>query len=150
MIKILKSITILLSIVMFITVVLGVFYRYVLRAPLFWSSELSTYLFMWSTMLGAYYACVENSHVRMSYLVEKLGTKARGVVSIIENILVLLFVLVLVKSGTEQAILNIDILTPSLRISLFFPYLCIPVASTLIGLETMKNIIKEIKIITKR
>ena len=46
------------------SVVLGVFYRYVLRSPLAWDHEVATYLLVWFTLLGAFYVHLEDGHVR--------------------------------------------------------------------------------------
>ena len=56
----------------------GVFARYVLDAPLIWSDELASNIFLWLAMLGAAVALQRGSHMRLSYLVERLPPGGAG------------------------------------------------------------------------
>ena len=50
----------------------GVISRYVFNAPLTWSDELASILFLWLAMLGAVIALRRGEHMRLSTLVNRL------------------------------------------------------------------------------
>ncbi len=54
----------------------GVVARYVFHAPLIWSDELASIVFLWLAMLGAAIALQRGSHMRLSYLVDRLPPAA--------------------------------------------------------------------------
>ena len=88
-----------MGVAMFITVILGVFFRYVLNNPLAWTSEVATYLLIWSALTGTYYVQQENAHVRMTFIVDRLSGRPCRIVNIIGNIAVLMFLAVMGKDG---------------------------------------------------
>src|SRR5258707_1088457 len=55
----------------------GVVARYVLHAPLIWSDELASILFLWLAMLGAVVAFRRSEHMRMTALVASAGPRLR-------------------------------------------------------------------------
>jgi hypothetical protein len=55
----------------------GVTARYVFHAPLVWSDELASILFLWLSMLGAVVALRRGEHMRMTGLVTRVGPQAR-------------------------------------------------------------------------
>ena len=50
----------------------GVLSRYVFRAPLIWSDELASILFLWLTMLGAVLALHRGTHMRLTAFTARL------------------------------------------------------------------------------
>src|SRR5271170_1493625 len=56
----------------------GVISRYVLHAPLIWSDELASMLFLWLAMLGAVVAFRRSEHMRMTALVASAGPRLRA------------------------------------------------------------------------
>ena len=53
----------------------GVAARYVFHTPLIWSDELASIVFLWLAMFGAAIALQRGSHMRLSYLVDRLPTR---------------------------------------------------------------------------
>ena len=56
----------------------GVVARYVFDAPLVWSDELASILFLWLAMLGAVIALRRDEHMRMTAAVATLRPPARA------------------------------------------------------------------------
>ena len=56
----------------------GVVSRYVFTAPLTWSDELASVLFLWLAMLGAVIALRRGEHMRLSTLVNRLAPPRRS------------------------------------------------------------------------
>ena len=55
----------------------SVVFRYGLDAPLYWSDELATILFLWLGMLGAVVGLGRGQHMRMTALINRAGPHAR-------------------------------------------------------------------------
>lgn len=134
---ILRTLIVVMGASMFVTVVLGVFFRYVLNKPLAWTTEVATYLLIWSTLVGTYYVQQENAHVRVAFVVDKLSDRPRRIVNIIGNIAVLVFLVVMGKEGWLLAMRMARIRTPALRISMSIPFLSIPVAAFLMAVPCL-------------
>ena len=56
----------------------GVVARYVLEAPLVWTDETASILFLWLAMLGAVVALRRNEHMRMTAVVGMVGPATRA------------------------------------------------------------------------
>jgi len=69
--------------------------RYVFRYSFSWSEEIVRYVFIWFTMIGASYAIKERNHICIDVLTNILPPKARRVVLIIGEILLLAILLFL-------------------------------------------------------
>ncbi|WP_338564826.1 TRAP transporter small permease [Erwinia sp. E_sp_W01_6] len=63
------------AIILFETVLLamGVFARYVLHSPIFWSDELALILFAWLSMFGAVLALRNAQHMKLGFIVDKFS-----------------------------------------------------------------------------
>lgn len=75
-----------------ISVILGVFYRYILKSPLSWVEEFSRLNFIWSTFIGACVAARRKEHIKVTIFSDKLSVKSRAVHNVIIYILSLIFV----------------------------------------------------------
>ena len=94
----------------------GVVARYVFDAPLTWSDELASILFLWLAMLGAVIALRRNEHMRLTTLVHRLAPRARGRVELFARLVVIGFVLEIVWPAYEYFDSQWDIRTPALEI----------------------------------
>jgi len=56
----------------------GVTARYVFHAPIIWSDELASILFLWLSMLGAVIALRRGEHMRMTGLVSRVKPELRA------------------------------------------------------------------------
>ena len=65
----------LLSIVMTVTVLAGVFFRYIVRAPLGWSEELSRYLMIWMALLSVALCIWRHEHVGVTMFIRRIETE---------------------------------------------------------------------------
>ncbi len=55
----------------------GVMARYVFQAPLVWSDELASILFLWLAMLGSVIALQRSEHMRLTAVVSRMSPAAR-------------------------------------------------------------------------
>ena len=99
-----------------VVLLVGVVSRYVFNAPLTWSDELASILFLWLAMFGAVIALRRGEHMRLTTLVNRLSPNARGWVNLFARLVVIAFVLVIVWPAYEHFDAQWDIRTPALEI----------------------------------
>ncbi|MBU2552583.1 MAG: TRAP transporter small permease [Proteobacteria bacterium] len=73
LLRVLKFLTGLTFAAVVLSIILGIFYRYVLKSPLSWVEEFSRLNFIWTTFLGACVATRLKEHLRIRIFSEKLG-----------------------------------------------------------------------------
>ena len=94
----------------------GVVARYVFNAPLTWSDELASILFLWLAMLGAVIALRRGEHMRLTTLVKLLPPAGRKYAELGAQLLVAAFVLEILLPAYEYFGDQADITTPALEI----------------------------------
>ena len=94
----------------------GVVARYVFNAPLTWSDELASILFLWLAMLGAVIALRRGEHMRLTTLVKLLPPAKRNYAELGAQLLVAAFVLEILLPAYEYFGDEADITTPALEI----------------------------------
>ena len=78
---------VMIFIVLFLSIMIQIFFRYVLNNPLSWPYELSVYSYAWITFIGSGLATRYGKHVRCDLLYGKLSRKTQLVVDISFDIL---------------------------------------------------------------
>ncbi|RYE28471.1 MAG: TRAP transporter small permease subunit, partial [Hyphomicrobiales bacterium] len=73
-----ETVAALLVVVEIVILGAGVMARYVFHAPLVWSDELASILFLWLSMLGAVVALRRGEHMRMTGLVSRVSPQTRA------------------------------------------------------------------------
>jgi TRAP-type C4-dicarboxylate transport system permease small subunit len=110
-------------------ILLQVFCRYFLGAPLIWPEELATILSIWLTFIGAGYVYKKNRHLMMGYLVEKFPAPMRSFIDSLTHIAVLIFCYYIIKGGLRLIPIQGRNLTPALRIPSSFYTLPVVISS---------------------
>ncbi|WP_207459275.1 TRAP transporter large permease subunit [Azospirillum sp. SYSU D00513] len=95
----------------------GVVARYVFHAPLIWSDELASILFLWLSMLGAVVALQRGEHMRMTGLVGRVGPGARALLETLAVTAPIAFLLMILHPAVDYAVEEQFIVTPALEIS---------------------------------
>ena len=108
---------------MTIVVLLGVFFRYVVRMPLSWTEELSRYLMIWAASLAISLGIKGNDHVGLTILVDTAKSK-------------------IVRVILETAIFFVTLIF--LAASVIYPLICTP--ASIFTIE-FSGIVKSSKII---
>ncbi|GGF81033.1 ABC transporter permease [Azorhizobium oxalatiphilum] len=94
----------------------GVVARYVFHAPIVWSDELASILFLWLAMLGAVVAFRRGEHMRMTAVAAKVNPRARAFLDLIAITSALAFIGMVFPHALEYAEEEVFILTPALEI----------------------------------
>ncbi len=121
---------------------LQVLMRYLFKSPLTWSEELVSYLFAWSSLLGACLVTGERGHMSISVVLEKMPASAQKVFAIFAEVTALVFsIVILVFGGVQIAKLTMGQMTSSLGVAVGVFYVLMPFAGILNATYAAINII---------
>ncbi len=120
----------------------GVTARYVFHAPLIWSDELASTVFLWLAMFGAAAALQRGSHMRLSYLVDRLPPAGRAVAEVLNAGVPLLFVILVFSASLDYAEDQGFIETPALGWSGLVRAAALPAGLLLIGLSAAVQLLR--------
>jgi len=90
-----------LTAVMTLAVVYEVVARYFFKRPTVWAVDLTEYALLYVTFLGAAWVLREGAHIRVEFLVERLGPRPRLALSTIISLVATGVVAVLMWKGIE-------------------------------------------------
>jgi TRAP-type C4-dicarboxylate transport system permease small subunit len=105
--------------------------RYVFNRSFIWAEELSQYLMVWVTFLGAGLALTQGRHVAVELAQDALPTVAARALRIGIALLILAFLAVLVVLGFQFVSFAWDQETPAMNIPFGIPYLAVPIGALL-------------------
>jgi TRAP-type transport system small permease protein len=131
--KIEKFIIIIFGSIMLVSVMLQVFFRYVIRTSVPWTEELSVISFLIMIFYGASLASYHNRHLGIKNLVNKLADSTYKIVWFIKNIIIILFlVTVMLVYSFPMVIEGLNQSYTITRVPLFYVFVQIPIFSILI------------------
>lgn len=137
--KVEKSILIVLMVGMLIFGFLQVFARFILKTPIGWSEELLTYSFTWCSFMGASMAIYSKSHFSVDLLMKKLPPALTRPITIFTWTLICLFSLFLLVMGYKLTAANSIQRMNILPISMLWAYLAVPVCGAFIFLHALEK-----------
>lgn len=100
----------------------NVFMRYALNSGFTLSEELSRWLFVWITFLGAVVALRSNAHLGTDMLVGKLGPAGKKFCMGLSLLLMLYCVWLLFKGALDQTIINLGSTSAVMEVSMAWFY----------------------------
>ena len=114
-----------------VILLIGVIARFVFQAPLVWSDELASALFLWLAMLGAVIASRRAVHMRMTAVVSAVSPGARAFLDATATLAGAAFLLVMLSPGLEYASDQAFITSPALSIPDVWRAAALPVGAAL-------------------
>jgi tripartite ATP-independent transporter DctM subunit len=120
----------------------GVVSRYFLNAPITWTDEAASILFLWLAALGAVVALRRGEHMRMTALVAKVSPSTRELLDTIGIAATLAYLLMVVHPAYEFAVEEAVVTTPSLEISNAWRVSALPVGLALMALMAAIRLVK--------
>ena len=121
----------------------GVLARYAFHAPLVWSDEVASILFLWLGMLGAAAALGDGSHLRMTTLVDRLPRASRPYAEAFALSVCVAFLALLLMPAWKYLQVESATITATLGISMLWRVLAMPVGvglMLLIALLRMRTV----------
>ena len=126
-----------------IVLLAGVIARFAFHAPLVWSDELASILFLWLAMLGAVVALRRGDHMRMTALVHGLHPGARAVLEAVATAACLAFLVLVVWPSWQYAADEAAITTPALGISNAWRAAALPIGLVLMAAFAMLRLLRD-------
>ena len=126
--------------------------RSVFNYSLSWTEELSRYIFIWQTWLGASIALKYNEHIKVELIFTFIKKeKVKRIIKFLANLIWFAFCLFLVFIGWKlaQSMISRNALSSGMRIPLAFIYISFPVSSLLVCLRLIPIILTDVKNINK-
>ena len=127
---------------MIMITLLGVFFRYIMLNPFEWTEELARLLMLCLSFLAINIALRKREHIAIKFLVQKLPNNISKVFDYFVDLLIGLFLIVLMKQGYFMATRTL-LTTSTLHISMFWPYLTVPIGASLTLLQLILNMTKK-------
>lgn len=147
--KIVKHVNSLILFSMFFVILLQVFYRKVIGAPLTWPEEIALLTMIWITFIGAYQSTYEDGHLKMSFIEDKLSERGKSIILIISKFIVISF-LAIANYWALPFIKNAGkVKLPITDLPMTIPYGIIWGALILMFIEVLLQIILEVKKISQ-
>jgi TRAP-type transport system small permease protein len=120
--KLLGALMVLSLLLMVVLVFANVVMRYGFNSGLTLSEELSRWLFVWMTFMGAVVALKEHGHLGTDALVSRLPARAQKICLLLSNLLMLLICWLIFKGGWEQVKINWGTTSAVMEISMAYFY----------------------------
>ena len=132
--SILEKILVVLFGIMILVITWQVFSRFVLNSPSSFTEELSTYILIWISLLGATYAFRKKSHIGIDILTNKLSEPFDKFSKyIIHFVNILFFSFVFVWGGLNLVMITLQLnqISASLQIKIGYIYFILPMSGLL-------------------
>ena len=116
-------------------VLFQVFSRYILGGSFSWTEEFARFALIWMTIVGAAYLNAKKEHLSMDFLYQKFSEPNKRKASILVEVLIFLFALMVMVIGGINLVyttLHLEQLSGTLRIPLGYVYAIMPVSGLLI------------------
>ena len=120
-----------IALILFMTVevIVGVFFRYALDAPIKWGEELARLIMVWAGLLGVSIALKDGEHIGLEMLVGRLSGRSLAVCNLAVHSLVGIFLAVLFLWGINISIAAWGTSLPALQIKWTWSHLAVPVSA---------------------
>jgi TRAP-type C4-dicarboxylate transport system permease small subunit len=90
---------------------------------------------IWALLLSATVLVRRDEHVRMDLIIQSLPPRVSKAIGLILSLAIFVFLLVYTVFGLEAALENLNVRDGSIRISMFWPLLIIPISGALMFLN---------------
>jgi tripartite ATP-independent transporter DctM subunit len=118
----------------------GVTARYVFHAPLVWSDELASILFLWLAMLGSVVALQRSEHMRLTAIMSGLSARAQARLAALALVSVVVFLVIMLPSAWDYAADEWFIETPALGIHNTWRAMAIPAGAGLMVVTALSQL----------
>lgn len=128
-------------------VFLNVILRYGFNTSFSMTEELSRYLFVWITFLGAILVFIEQSHIRITVFIDRLPIKIKYWVNIFTNSLMFYCCYLILLGAYQQMQLNLHNYSPISSIPTGINFLAVVLMSGFISILLLLNIVNTLLVL---
>ncbi len=117
--------------------------RYGFNSSISWASELTVYLFLWSTFFGAAYCFKKDAHISVDLLLTRVAPRTAKIMMVLTHTVTLLFLVAVAWYGYKYLLLEIDLDERSvdLEIPMWIPYSVVPIAFASAAFRVVEKIV---------
>jgi TRAP-type transport system small permease protein len=108
--------------VMVVMVFGNVVLRYGFNSGIALSEELSRWMFIWVTFLGAVVAIKEHGHLGTDMLVSRLSVTGKRICLVLGHLLMIYITWLFLQGSWQQAVINLDVHAPATELSVAIFY----------------------------
>ncbi len=122
---------------------LGILTRYIFKRPLSWPDELTTYLFIFMTFLGASASVKDNSELKVNALYERFPEWGFGL-DLLLHCVRLAVCIIFIVTGWNFVLVEYDMQTysPIIRIPVYLIFSMLPFLGLIMGIRTIECLMK--------
>ena len=119
--------------------------RYVFGNSLSWSEELARYLFVWQVWIGASYSARNRSHLRITFIKDRLASAARKKLEILVTVIWIAFAVFIAIRGFSLVarVYGFNQRSSALRMPMAYAHLAVPVGCSLMIIRLIENTVKD-------
>ena len=126
---------------MIITTTMQVIFRFFFQA-LSWSEEITRFLLVWSSLIGAAIAFKRGSHIAVTFVIERFPPALRKLAVVITHILGVIFFFIVLWYGIELMIEESTQTSPALNIPMPYIYSIYPIMGAVIILHLASGLME--------
>jgi TRAP-type C4-dicarboxylate transport system permease small subunit len=120
---------------LFILAMAQILFRYVLKISAPWTEEAARYVMIWMALLASGLAFKKGDHFNIDFVPSRISLRPRTVLGLSMSLIAGLFILCIIVWGIPFAKLGFFTISPGLQITLFLPYLAVPVGGVIMFLN---------------
>jgi TRAP-type C4-dicarboxylate transport system permease small subunit len=138
-----QGIGVVFLLIMFVSVLIQIFFRYVLRAPMTWTEEAARYSFIWTVLLGAAFAVRRKEHVVMEVMVKRFPANLQRYIAFALNAMIFISLIYLWPISWNFFYFMKNVSAPTLNISWGFLFFSAPLSIALMVVHTLIRFFKD-------
>lgn len=131
-----------LLMMMIVTVLANVFFRYVLAKPLIWGDEVASISFIWMAMLGSALAVDRHEHMKLTVVLPLLPERVARVAEVAGQALVCLLLLRLLPVAIEYAYEESFVRSPALGLPMSYRAAALPAGIGLMAVLAVISLLR--------
>jgi C4-dicarboxylate transporter DctQ subunit len=112
----------------------GAFMRYVVNSPITWAEEISAFMIVWGTLIGASVALRDEYHIRVELLYAMVPNRVKLTIDIFATAIGIIYSIFLFYTGLQLVLFNYKIkaMSMDLGLDMWIVYICLPLAGLLL------------------
>jgi len=121
--------------------------RYGFDSSLTWASELTVYLFLWSTFFGAAYCFKQDAHISINMVLEKVSADTAKMLMLVSHTITFIFLFAVAYYGYQYVLFvhELEEMSVDLEVAMWIVYLVIPVSFFFAAYRVGEKIVEIIK-----
>lgn len=130
--------------VMVVLVFSNVVLRYFFNSGIVFSEEVSRFIFMWLTLIGALVVMKDNGHLGMSSLIDRLGETGQRICRFLADSITLACCVLLAWGTWEQVVIGMDNAAPVTGIPLGLVFISLLISSVGMSLMLLHSLWRQV------